>query len=38
MDTAARDAAYKGPRKVLSRFIQVWFRGFPVVVAEADLV
>jgi hypothetical protein len=28
-ETAARDAAWKRSSKVLSRFIQVWIRGFP---------
>ena len=35
--TAARDAAWKRSRKVLSRFIKVWFRGFPDIVTEAHL-
>jgi hypothetical protein len=36
-ETAARNAAYKRSKKVLSRFIQVWFRGFPETVTEEDL-
>ena len=36
-ETAAKDAAYKSSRKVLARFIQVWFRGFPDVVTVEDL-
>jgi hypothetical protein len=36
-DTAATRAAFIRSRKVLSRFIQVWFRGFPGVVTAEDL-
>jgi hypothetical protein len=35
--TAAKEHAHKESRKVLARFIQVWFRGFPDVVTPADL-
>jgi hypothetical protein len=35
--TAARNAAYRRSKKVLSRFIHVWFRGFPEIVTEEDL-
>jgi hypothetical protein len=35
--TPAETAARKRSKKVLSRFIQVWLRGFPEVVTEADL-
>jgi hypothetical protein len=36
-ETAAKNRAYKSSRKVLSRFIQVWFRGFTDIVTEEDL-
>jgi hypothetical protein len=36
-DTAAVKAAYTRSKKVLSRFIQVWFRGFPDIVTAQDL-
>ncbi|MDR2631690.1 MAG: hypothetical protein LBC60_12275 [Spirochaetaceae bacterium] len=36
-DTAAVKIAYATSKKVLSRFIQVWFRGFPEVVTEEHL-
>ncbi|MDR2069444.1 MAG: hypothetical protein LBP71_06205 [Spirochaetaceae bacterium] len=36
-ETAARNAAWKRSKKVLARFIQVWFRGFPDRVTEEDL-
>jgi hypothetical protein len=36
-ETAARNAAWKRSKKVLARFIQVWFRGFPDKVTEEDL-
>jgi hypothetical protein len=35
--TAARTAAWKRSKKVRSRGIQVWLRGFPDIVTEADL-
>jgi hypothetical protein len=35
--TPAETAAWKRSKKVLSRFIQVWFRGFPERVTEEDL-
>jgi hypothetical protein len=31
-DTAAMKGAYTRSKKVLSRFIKVWFRGFPDIV------
>jgi hypothetical protein len=36
-DTAAKKAAFTRSFPVLSRFIQVWFRGFPEEVTEEDL-
>ena len=36
-DTAAMHEAYKSSKKVLARFIQVWFRGFPHIVTLEDL-
>jgi hypothetical protein len=36
-DTAAARAAFTRSKKVLSRFIQVWFRGFRNIVTEEDL-
>jgi hypothetical protein len=36
-ETAGVKAAYKSSYKVLSRFIQVWIRGFPDVVTDEDL-
>jgi hypothetical protein len=36
-DTAAMEAAYKRTKKILSRFIQVWFRGFPDIVTAEHL-
>jgi hypothetical protein len=36
-ETAARNTAWKSSKTVLSRFIQVWLRGFPDVVTEEDL-
>jgi hypothetical protein len=36
-DTAAVRAAYIRSKRVLSRFVQVWFRGFPDIVTDADL-
>jgi hypothetical protein len=36
-DTAAMEAAYVRSKKVLSRFIQVWFRGFPEIVTADHL-
>jgi hypothetical protein len=36
-DTAAVEAAFKSSKKVLSRFIQVWFRGFPDIVTAEHL-
>jgi hypothetical protein len=35
--TAAMQAAYDSTKKVLSRFIQVWFRGFPDIVTNDHL-
>jgi hypothetical protein len=37
-ETAARNGAWKRSSKVLSRFIQVWFRGFPDIVTPQDLL
>ncbi|MDR2360512.1 MAG: hypothetical protein LBD85_04435 [Oscillospiraceae bacterium] len=37
-ETAGRNAAWKRSKQVLSRFIQVWFRGFPSRVTDADLL
>jgi hypothetical protein len=36
-DNVAVKAAYTRSRKVLARFIQVWFRGFPDIVTDEDL-
>jgi hypothetical protein len=36
-ETVAMLAAYKSSKKVLSRFIQVWFRGFPDIVTAEHL-
>lgn len=36
-ETAAKNHAHEDSRKVLSRFIKVWFRGFPEEVSPADL-
>jgi hypothetical protein len=36
-ETAARDAAWARSRKVLSRFVQVWIRGFPDIVTAFHL-
>jgi hypothetical protein len=36
-ETAEKNHAHKESRKVLSRFIRVWFRGFPDQVTAADL-
>jgi hypothetical protein len=36
-ETAARNAAWQRSKRVLSRFIQVWFQGFPDIVTEEDL-
>jgi hypothetical protein len=36
-ETAAMKAAYTRTKKVLSRFIQVWFRGFPDIVTAEHL-
>jgi hypothetical protein len=36
-DTAAMHAGYKRSKPVLSRFIQVWFRGFPDIVTAEHL-
>ncbi|MDR2359873.1 MAG: hypothetical protein LBD85_01140, partial [Oscillospiraceae bacterium] len=36
--TTARNLAYKRTKAVLSRFIKVWFRGFPEKVTDDDLV
>ncbi|MDR2360121.1 MAG: hypothetical protein LBD85_02420 [Oscillospiraceae bacterium] len=37
-ETAVRDEAWKTTKQVLSRFIKVWFRGFPDQVTNADLL
>jgi hypothetical protein len=37
-ETAARNAAYRRSKKVLGRFVQIWFRGFPEIVTEEDLL
>jgi hypothetical protein len=36
-DTAAAKAAFTRSKKVLARFIRVWFRGFPDIVTDEDL-
>ena len=35
--TSERNAAWKRSRKALSRFVKVWFRGFPDIVTDGDL-
>jgi hypothetical protein len=37
-ETAAKNTAKKTATKVLEHFIQVWIRGFPEIVTEADLI